>query len=532
MDNRERYRQAFVIAAGIALAVGAVFVARNYSLWILVPIPSAVGLAYHLLNLSSKFESRKSVVEAYRTFNERFDQAWSSTDTPTGVSEDLADDMDRHAPTLASMLWGAALLTAVFAIPAVISNGGRALKPTTDPRLEQVATALKTAQDAANATTPSTKAMTVALTNAQATLKEAQDGLPEWQRGLVFAGLGVWVFIVMRTVGRINAGGLNARFLITASLRAGAAMMLGFFAGSSAGATDFLDKSLIAGPTTYFLIGLFYPLFFEQLRDEAYQRFKRNKPITTELPTNWVDGVDDDTQDILTEVNVLNVQHLATADPGVLTMRSLLPFNRVVDLIDQAILISYFRDKIVVLRKFGVRGVMDFVSAMEAMIRKNGHRAEAEKAIGEIAKALDVSVEVLVTFGMSIYNDYRVNLLMRLWQHNVQAEGYTVAREPAAIAPAGAERIPIMAAGTPSYSAFRDFINDLISTELRREAAERAARFREENPDEPRPADDWLNTSFDDGYTAALKRATIGASPKASGPMKETYNQAFLGALK
>jgi len=524
MENRGR--DLLVIIAGFVLSIGSLLVARYYSLWVLVPIPSLVAVVYQILSLSSRYDSRKSVVDAYRQFTQKFDSTWADTDTPMNVSEDLSDDMERHKPSLASMMWGAALLTAVFSIPAVISSGGRTLTATTDPRLDQVSAALKKAQKLAAVATPSIKDIKAALTAAEEDIVKAKNGLPEWQRGLVYSGFGVWVLIVMRTIGRINAGGLSARFLITASLRASAAMMLGFFAG----ATDVLANVSVAGDTTYFLIGMFYPLFFEQLRDEAFRRFKRNKPITTELPTNWVDGVDDDTQDILTEVNVLSVQHLATSDPGVLTMRSLFPFVRVLDLIDQAILVSYFRDNIVVLRSYGIRGVMDFVSAIEPVIRQSPNHEEAEKAIAEIAGKLKISVETLMTFSRSIYSDYRVNLLMRLWQHNVQPEGYRI-RRAVNLVPKDDARIPIKAEGEASYRAFSTIVSQLIEEQLRREAAERAARFREEHPDDTRPDDTTLQTSFSEAWAAAKQRATIGASPSPSARARQLYEEEFLGAL-
>src|ERR1051325_7642050 len=87
--------EVFVIVVGIALAVGAFFLAKNYSLWVLVPIPAGIGLVYHLLNLSSKFDSRLSVVDAYREFTQKFDQTWADTDNPIKVSEDLAADIPR-----------------------------------------------------------------------------------------------------------------------------------------------------------------------------------------------------------------------------------------------------------------------------------------------------------------------------------------------------------------------------------------------------------------------------------------------------
>jgi hypothetical protein len=300
------------------------------------------------------------------------------------------------------MIWAASLLTAVFAIPAVVSHGG------------------------------------LLLLSGAAKLDESL-------RGLVFSGLGVWVLIVFRTIGRVNAGGLNARFLVSASLRAAVAMMLGYFAG----AAKYFSDVQIAGATAYFLVGLTYSMFYDSLIDKAYKLFGREKPVTKELPLKMIDGVDDDTADILTELNIASVQHVATSDPGVLTMRSLYPFGRVVDFIDQAILITYFRENIVTLRNYGVRGAIDFVSMLEPVIKNNSDKAASEKALTEIAGKLSLSYESLYAMGLSIYYDYRVNLLTRLWQHTVQEEGYTTARAvgttPAA--PVVTDRIPIRTSG-------------------------------------------------------------------------------------
>ena len=510
------FRKTFVWAAGIAVAIGAFFVAKRYSLWVLVPLPSIIGLVYHVLSLSDRFDSRKSVVEAYRDFTTKFDQKWSGNPSPTKVSEDLADSMDRHAPTFVSMLWGAALLMAVFSVPAIVSGGGSTLDPI-DAKLTSISAALEKAQTTVAAKTPDVNAIKAALTTAQTSVTQTRNTLQPWQVAVVFSGFGVWVLIVLRTIGRINAGGLNARFMITASLRAGAAMMLGFFVGA-ASANGTLFGAIPAGPTTYFLVGVFYPLFFEQLRDETFKLFKRNKSITNELPTNWVDGVDDDTQDILTEVNVLSVQHLATSDPGVLTVRSLFPFNRVVDLIDQAILISYFREDIVKLRKFGMRGAIDFVSAFEPVLR-NGDDA----AFTTLAEAMEIKKETLKITAVTICDDYRVNLLQQLWQHN--AEG--VRRAPESSAQPPVPRLWIRKNAEPSYIAVA---SDPIEGELVVEAFQRATQFRQQNPGAVRPTDMWLNDSFTEAWAAA--RLRVADSATQPGPRaRQVYDQAFLGAI-
>lgn len=522
-DLSRPFREALVGIAGIVLAALALWVCvQGQYLWALVPIPAAVGLAYHLLNLSSRFASRASVVEEYRAFSASFDRAWSGSDNPAKVSEDLADDVQSHAPTLASMIWAASLLTTVFAIPVIVSHGGTRLLPS-GPKLSSASTSIDKASAALAAATPAVDEAKKSLAAAKTSLTEANGLLSEAQRGLVFAGLGVWVLIVFRTIGRINAGGLNARFLVTASLRAAVAMMLGYFAG----ATEYFKDMEVVGPTAYFLVGIAYPMFYDSLVDRAYKLFGREKPVTKELPLKMIDGVDDDTADILTELNIASVQHVATSDPGVLTCRSLFPFGRVVDFIDQAILITYVREGIVNCRNYGVRGAIDFVSVMEPIVKNTSSRDEAEKTLAAIAESLTpkLTFEELYTLGLSIYYDYRVNLMTRLWQHSVQPDGYTIARS-ASLTPSTTERIPIGTAGTASFSAF---VSERIDGELRREAAERAARFREQNPDASKPTD--VDLKFDEAYTAAQQRATIGASPKPSARAKEVYEQAFLSAL-
>src|SRR5204862_4905198 len=118
MDDISRSRREWFVAIGsFFIAAAAIYVCfLNRVLWVLVPIPAAIGLMYHLLNLSSRFNSRRSVVEEYRVFTTNFDKTWSGRDNPEKVSEDLSDDLDSHAPTLAAMLWAASLLTSIFAI--------------------------------------------------------------------------------------------------------------------------------------------------------------------------------------------------------------------------------------------------------------------------------------------------------------------------------------------------------------------------------------------------------------------------------
>src|ERR1044071_10223263 len=154
IDKNRTLREVFVAVASILGTAAAVWVCtQGQVLWALVPIPAAIGLAYHFLNLSTRYMSQRAVVEEYRT----------------KMSSDFADDLDAHAPTLAGMVWAASLLTAVFAIPAVVSHGGLLL-----------------------------------LSGA-----EKPD---EALGGLAFSGLGGGGLIVFRTLRRVHARGPHAPF--------------------------------------------------------------------------------------------------------------------------------------------------------------------------------------------------------------------------------------------------------------------------------------------------------------------------------
>ena len=143
-----------------------------------------VGLLYHVLSLSARYQDRANVASQYRQFLADFHRAWGRPSPPTEVNENGPDDFAPHQPKFSQTFWAAAVLTAVLCIPAAVSRGGLLLI----------------------------------------------DGkLAGGEEGLVYAGLGVYTLIVLRTIGRLNSGQLHARFLLTAAMRATVTLMLGYF---------------------------------------------------------------------------------------------------------------------------------------------------------------------------------------------------------------------------------------------------------------------------------------------------------------
>jgi hypothetical protein len=484
----EKLRGLAIGALSVIGAVVSIYACMQQKvLWVLVPIPALVGIMYHLLNLQPRFDNRVSVAELYRAFLAAFHARWASTSPAPEVSEEAGDDLSSHQPKFSSTLWAAALLTSVLAIPAAVSGGGVDLTVSGD---------------------------TVAAgSRVHALSSEAT--------GLVFAGLGVYALIILRMIGRLNAGTLHARFMISAALRATIAMVLGYFAGA---ANYFSDIPTI-GNTAYFLIGLFYPLFVEQLRDKAVQLFTRKKAVTEALDVKLIDGIDDDVAEILTELGVTDVQHVAASDPAVLSVRSLYPFERVVDWINQAMLIRRFRENIAVLRTMNIRGISDFIPLMEPMVNNGMYRADTEAVLAKLATETSEPVEALRIFGRATYTDYKANLLWRLCQHRIDV---AVVQELASSAP----KVEVTTGSIPPVpAAVSQVVASVVQAELERVAADEATKFRAENPDVV-PADDYVQSSYEAAYAAALQRATLGVNLKPGTRARTLYEQAFRRALE
>ncbi|HEY0158694.1 MAG TPA: hypothetical protein VGF28_15530 [Thermoanaerobaculia bacterium] len=403
----DRTRGLLIGVLSVAAAATAIFFCiRQEVLWVLVPIPALVGIMYHVLNLQPRYDNRMSVADLYRQFLTAFHKRWSRGHAAPEVSEDAAEDLSSHQPKFSSTLWAAALLTAVLAIPAAVSGGGIDLTFSGDVE----AAAAKAVEG---------------RRGLLATPKE----LSSEATGLVFAGLGVYALIVLRMIGRLNSGSLHARFMITAALRATIAQVLGYFAG----AANYFSEFPAVGNTAYFLIGLFYPLFVEQLRDKAIQLFTRKQPVTEPLDVTMIDGIGDDVVEILTELGITDVQHVAASDPAVLSVRSLYPFERVVDWINQAMLIRRFRANVAELRKLNVRGITDWIPLMEPIVNDTAQKDDSQAMLGYIATATGEPVEVVRVFGRATYHDYKTNLLWSLCQHRLELS-----------APATAEASPPM----------------------------------------------------------------------------------------
>jgi len=201
-----------------------------------------------------------------------------------------------------------------------------------------------------------------------------------------------------------------------------------------------------------FLTGLFHKWAFDALRRRARKLFGQPDPETVELPINTIEGVDDVHADLLTEYGVSTVQHLATAEPGELCERTLLPIDRIAEWMDQAILVTSLNKNIAASRALGIRGAIDLVLIYD--------QAAAESPAGPMSKLLDSLGEKITmpraaidAIAKKFRNDYTVGLIYAL-------------REGKDLNPAADTLVPIVA---KELAAHYDFVSGTPPTAVKME---------------------------------------------------------------
>jgi hypothetical protein len=130
------------------------------------------------------------------------------------------------------------------------------------------------------------------------------------------------------------------------------------------------------------------------------------------MPLNTVTGVDDVHADLLNEYGVTTMQGLATAEPGELCDRTLLPLDRIADWIDQAILIEYLKKNITKARELDIRSAIDVVKIHEkAQADANGVMS---KLFDELATRCSVPRGAIDAMAARLSDDYQVGLVYAL----------------------------------------------------------------------------------------------------------------------
>jgi len=241
-------------------------------------------------------------------------------------------------------------------------------------------------------------------------------------QGMMYAGLGAYVAVLYYMVARLYANALSSRFLLTSSLRAASAVVIGWVFGivgvsalvAPAQSGHAATTGALASNGVLFLIGLFHSSAIDMMRTRAMKLFGRAEHDEDEIAVTVIEGIDLTTADLLAEYGVGSVQHLATAEPGELSDRTLLPLDRILDWIDQAMLVRYLRKHIAVCRPMGIRGAINLALVhMRADAKPDGEDA---KLLSSLAEKVGMPFAAIDNIGRAMRNEYMVGLIYELQQ--------------------------------------------------------------------------------------------------------------------
>lgn len=401
---------------------------------LLATLPGILGLLNHFLTVLPRFQSVRKTVEDYQAFCRGFDIWWLKEGWPrklaeTGYTElvtkspkievnrrsSAGGNLASYRPPTIIAIWAALILTLVFEVAAGVADG------------RGIASRIIGINHFAG--------FPLLLVTWTAKSRPISFDIAVLD-GFLFAALGAFVSVMWRMINRIHANALTVRFMFAAALRSAIAMIIGLTAGK-VNLFGIKDQPALQG-TLFFLAGLFTDWALTMLRARARTVFNQPDAPCDRLPLCYVDGLDDGVIDILDEIGIWDVQHLATSEPGELAVRTLYPFNRIIDWIDQAILISYFRRDIVEARKVGITGAIDLATLFSYTLEQptaemstennpelNGNTnkaaniaARADALLDELSKKMSMSREAIELICSNLYLDYTVEQLYRFWQHH------------------------------------------------------------------------------------------------------------------
>jgi len=267
-------------------------------------------------------------------------------------------------------------------------------------------------------------------------------------QGMMYAGLGSYVAVLYYMIARLYANALSSRFILTSALRTGIAVVIGWVFGI-VGVTAFAGESAqgggsLAGNAVLFLAGLFNNMAIDSLRARARKLFGSTAIDSDEVSITAVEGIDDTTAELLAEHGVATIQHLATSEPGDLCDRTILPLDRVIDWMDQALLIRYLKTNINMARALGIRAATDL-----ALV----HMRNDTALMNSLAEKSGIPTAAIDHIARELRDDYLVALIYELEQGVPFPASTRTTAAPAAAEGVGEATIPIKTQATVSVSA-------------------------------------------------------------------------------
>lgn len=206
-------------------------------------------------------------------------------------------------------------------------------------------------------------------------------------QGLTYAGYGAYISTLWLMLVRLNASALSPRFLMNGALKASIAMLIGYMASANN-----IFTSRVAMPSVCFFVGLFHAFALKALQRMAMATFGMTQQTgPADLSVRLLEGVDDGAADVLEELGITSVQHLATMHAAEVCGRSLYPRNRVLDWIDQAILAIHTNGRINDLRPVGIRSAYALVTTAQHTQPGCALKEAADERFEEAAKRLGLT---------------------------------------------------------------------------------------------------------------------------------------------
>jgi len=344
-----------------------------------------------------------------------------NTKLPSTTDPGGGDLLQELAPRFLGIFVGAIIVTTVFLIAAALSDEPKGIghkaptaTPTPSPHLDTGHDASGTASAAALETPTPAETLSPAST--------VPRGHLEGERALVIAAYGSYITTVYLLINRLNSSGVSGTFLVNSGLRTAIALILAFVAG------DFGVFGSIATPdqaaVLYLLLGMFPVWAIDFIRGKGLAIFQVNEAGCEITPLCLVDGLDDGIVDRLAENGIWDIQHIAVAEPRAVSARTLYPLVRVVDWIDQALLIVFVKSDIVHYRALGIRAATNLAELfcesegkVFSLLNAIDQQKNANVLLRNLATKTNVPIETVQHIGRRLFENYRVKIIWLFTGH-------------------------------------------------------------------------------------------------------------------
>lgn len=352
--------------------------------WVLAPIPSILVVGYRLLSRERVAESSREMVRAFR------------------------EDVQRYEST----------------------EGGGAMRQWTTGSAAEIEKEPPIAPFIVNATALFVPFALVAWLQQQLDGAAFQENPGGW--AVVFAGYGIYTYTLTTLIFRVYAAALSYEFLLGATLRTLIALVFAYVLGQTGFALSIGagNEGVTASAIVYFFVGAFPVWAAQTLRRHAHGFFQHPSAKDERLSLELVDGINEKVAERLEELGIVEVQHLAMADPGRLTLRTLYPITRVLDWVDQAWLICKLREHAGLAHQLGIRGATDlshlYQLAMQEGVGEEPEGSEegvpphpsvrARQVFQDLSSRTGLSLSVLYDMAAHFEADVRVRFLHDFWR--------------------------------------------------------------------------------------------------------------------